>query len=269
MSRRTSLGAAAPTDEHRADHQIGVIHRLFDGMDRRVDGRGARAEDLLKLAEARDGAVDDRDLRPHADRHAGCVRAHHAAAQDYHVGGRHAGDAAEQDTAPALLLLKAVGAGLDRHTARDLAHRREQRQPAARIGHGLVGDGDTVGIDQGVGLGGVGRKVEIGEEHLVGPQHGALGRLRFLHLHDHLGRAKNLRRVIHHLGTGALVVLVEEPDLSPGVLLDHDLMAMLHELAHTAGRNADAVLVDLGLLGNADEHGRSFPKYDESHRDRP
>ena len=93
--------------------------------------------------------------------------------------------------------------------------------------------------------------------------------MRLLHLHDHLGRAENLRRIIHHLCTGALVMHVEQPDLGPSVLLDHDPVAMLHELAHTAGRNADTVLVNLGLLGNADQHGRSFPCIDDSRRARP
>ena len=253
------LGRGRPGDEHGADHQVGVVHRLLDGVDGRIDGRGARAEDLLQLAEARDGAVDDGDLRAHANGHAGCVGAHHAAAQDRHVGRRHAGDAAEQHTAPALLLLEAVGTGLDRHAARDLAHGREQRQAAARVGDGLVRDGDAAGFDQSVGLGGICREVEISEEHLVGPQHGALGRLRLFHLHDHLGGAENLSHVGRHLGAGALVVLVEEPDLRACVLFDHDPVAVLHELAHAGGRDADAVLVDLGLLGNADEHGRHFP----------
>ena len=187
------------------------------------------------------------------------VRAHDTAAQDDHIGRRHAGDAAEQHAAAALLLLEAVGTGLNRHAARDLAHGREQRQAAPRVGHGLVGNCDAAGFDQSIGLGGIGREVEIGEEHLVGPQHGALGRLRLLHLHDHLGGAENLSHVGRHLGAGALVVLVEEPNLRACVLFDHDPMAVLHELAHASGRDADTVLVDLGLLGNADEHGRHFP----------
>ena len=161
--------------------------------------------------------------------------------------------------APTLFLLQAMGAGLDRHAARDLAHRREKRQAAARIGHGLVGDGNAAGIDQRVGLDSVGREVEIGEQHLIAPQHGALRRLGLLHLHDHLRGAVDLSHLVDHLGTRPFVVLVEEPDFRAGIPFDHDPVAVLHELAHPCRRNADAIFVNLGFLGNADQHGRSFP----------
>ena len=82
------------------------------------------------------------------ERHAQGVHADDAAAEDDDLGRRNAGDAAEQDAPTAGLALEGVGAGLDRHPAGHLAHRREQRQAAALVGDGLVGDGDAAGLDQ-------------------------------------------------------------------------------------------------------------------------
>ena len=64
-----------------------------------------------------------------------------AAAEDQHVGRRDAGNAAEQN-APALHRpFEVLGPLLDRHAAGDLAHGRQQGQPALGILQGLVGDG--------------------------------------------------------------------------------------------------------------------------------
>ena len=45
---------------------------------------------------------------------------------------RHAGHAAQEHAGAALLLLQAMRADLHRHAPGDLAHGRQQRQPAAR-----------------------------------------------------------------------------------------------------------------------------------------
>ena len=84
-------------------------------------------------------------------------------------------------------------------------------------------------------------------------------RLRLLHLHDHLCRAEDFCHLVDNLGAGAFVMLVEEPDLRAGIAFDHDPVAVLHELAYPCGRDADTILVNLGFLGNADQHGSSFP----------
>ncbi len=77
----------------------------------------------------------------------------------------------EQNTDPALLLFQAMGADLHRHPAGDLAHRRQQRQAAARVGHGLVGDRDrTRPPDQLSRQPLIRRQVQVGEENLVAAQ---------------------------------------------------------------------------------------------------
>ena len=94
-----------------------------------------------------------------------------AAAEDHHLGRRDAGHAAQQHARAALLLLEAMGADLDRHAAGDLAHRRQQRQAAARIGDGLVGDAGRARAQQALGLLLVGGEMEIGEQDLALAQH--------------------------------------------------------------------------------------------------
>ncbi len=79
---------------------------------------------------------------------------------------RHAGHAAEQHARAALLLLQAMRADLHRHAPRDLAHRRQQRQRAARVGDGLVGDAGGARAHQPLGLRAVGGEMQIGEQHL-------------------------------------------------------------------------------------------------------
>ena len=91
-------------------------------------------EDVLELAQAVDRAVVDVGLGAHADRDLGGVLADDAAADDHHLAGRHARHAAEQQPAAAERLLEHERARLGGDLARDLAHRRQQRQPAARVG---------------------------------------------------------------------------------------------------------------------------------------
>ncbi len=51
-----------------------------------------------------------------------------------------------------------------------------------------------------------------------------------------------------------LVGRVVEADAGAGASLDHHLVAVMDEFAHAAGHQADAVLVRLDLLGDADQH---------------
>jgi len=78
----------------------------------------------------------------HPHRHPRRVGAGDAAAENHHLGRRHTRHSAKQHAETALLLFEAMGTDLHRHAASNLAHRRQQRQAAARIGHCLIGDRD-------------------------------------------------------------------------------------------------------------------------------
>lgn len=64
--------------------------------------------------------------------------------------------------------MEAGGADLDGHAAGDFAHGDEEWEGAVWELDGFVGDGDGVGVDDGLGEGFGGGEVEEGEEDLVG-----------------------------------------------------------------------------------------------------
>ena len=60
---------------------------------------------------------------------------------------------------------------------------------------------------------------------------------------------------------GLAVGVVVHADALPRVALDDDLVAVRDDLAHAAGRQADAVLEDLDFLRDADAHGNDSGKW--------
>ena len=100
--------------------------------------------------------------------------------------GRDAGNAAEEDAAAAERLLEEVRPDLDREAARDLAHRREQRQAAVVGLDGLVGDAGDAALDERARQRLVGGDVEVREEDEPLAQAAVLGRDRLLHLEQEL-----------------------------------------------------------------------------------
>ena len=121
-------------------------------------------QDLLEVAHPVDRALEDRHLRAEAERDHGGVVADDPAADHDDLARRDARDAAEQEPAAALRLLEVVRARLRGEPARDLAHRREQRQPPVVRLDGLVGDGGDPAVDERARQRLVGGDVEVGEE---------------------------------------------------------------------------------------------------------
>jgi hypothetical protein len=101
--------------------------------------------------------------------------------------------------------------------------------------------------------------VEVGEERVVGAQHGPLDRLRLLDLDDHLARLEDLGARAGDVGAGLLVGDVVEAGTLAGAGLDDDLVAAGGELADDRGRGADPSLCGLDLARNTDAHG-SLPE---------
>ena len=104
-----------------------------------------------------------------------------------HAAGRDARHPAEQQAAAAERLLEEVRARLRREPAGDLAHRREQRQPAVVGLDRLVRDGGDPAVDERARERLVGGDVEVREEHEPLAQARVLGRDRLLDLEQHLG----------------------------------------------------------------------------------
>jgi hypothetical protein len=178
----------------------------------------------------------------------------HAATQDQHFAGQDSRHATEQHAATTAGLLQQSRPDLRRHAARDLGHRREQRQRARRVGHRLIGDCADAGRHQRLGLLAVGREVEIGEEDFPALEQRALGLERLLDLHDQIGAFENLGRVGCDLRAGRDIVGIRYAGAVACILLHHDAVAAPGELAHRRGHQAHAVFVVFDFLGYSDEH---------------
>lgn len=98
--------------------------------------------------------------------------------------------------------------------------------------------------------------MEVGEEDLAAAQQRILGRLRFLHLDDHLRPRPDFGSRHDDLGAGTAIVLVAEADGVGDPGLDDRRVAAMGEFADAGRRHADPVLLILDLPGNTDQHRR-------------
>ena len=251
------LGRGRARDQHRADHHVGLHHLLLDGQPRRgeaVDAVVVAPERHPQLVEV---GVEQGDVGAHAERDVGGVLAGDAGADDDDLGVGDAADAAHQHAATALGLHQRVGADLRCQAAGDLGHRVEQRQPAGRQLHGLVGDAGDLAVDQLLGQRLVGREVQVGEQRQPLAHPGVLLGDRLLDLEDHVDAAVGAPGVLgrgHDRGAGADVLVVVDGGPDPRILLDEHLVAVADQLVHADGRDGHAVLVVLDFLGDSDLH---------------
>ena len=144
ISRRTSLGAEAPGIRtppitRSASFSVSVMVQALEASVTTMT-----VEDVVEFAQAVEIAVDDGDVRAHADRDFRRVGADHSSAEDGHVRGSDAGNAAQQNAASAVGTLQILRADLHGEASGDFAHGREQRQRSIGLDDGLVGDAADV-----------------------------------------------------------------------------------------------------------------------------
>ena len=248
------LGCRSPRDQHRADDQIGPARQINR---RRGIGKGVLelpAEHIVKITQPVDRPVQHGHIRPHSGGDPRGLRADHTAPQHQHARRQHTRHTAQQHPAPAVRLLQRPGPDLRRKPPRDFRHRGQQRQPAARIGDGLIGDAGRPRSHQIVRLLGVGGKVQIGEQHLPLAQPGTLDRLRLLDLDDQVGRRENLLGGRHHQRPRSGIIRVGEPRADPGTAFDENTVAVVHRLTCSVRRQANAVFLRLDLFRATDLH---------------
>ena len=116
--------------------------------------------------------------------------------------------------------------------------------------------------NQVLGLLRIGRQMQIGEQRLALAQHGALGRLRLLHLDDHIGDVEHLRGIGKDRGADAAIVVIGDAHALGRARLHEHLMSVRDQLARARRHQADAVLVDLDLFRHPDAHAGSLQKCD-------
>ncbi|EIL95731.1 hypothetical protein UU5_09749 [Rhodanobacter sp. 115] len=255
MSRVTSFGAAAPRDQHGADQQVGATHQFLDRGAGGEHGGDGGAELGRQALQRIGGTVDHGDLGAHAHGDGGRMAAGHAATQNHHFSRRHARHATQQHAAATLGLLQRMRAHLRGEPAGDFGHRSQQRQRAVRGGDGFVGDADGAGVDQVLGLHGIGCQVQVGEQDLALAELLALGCQRLLHLHDHVGFGEHLVRALGDAGTRRHVVGVVDARTQAGTGFHQHLVAVMHQFLHRGGDEAHAVFVVLDFFGHTDAHG--------------
>ena len=249
------LGRRRAGDQHRADHQFGLLDRLGDRGLRREGGLDRRSEVQVELGQpvivdvidGHIGALAGGDLRG--------VDAGHPAAEDRDLGRGDPRDAAEQHAAAALLLFQIMGADLDRHAPRDFAHRLQQRQRARAAGDGFIGDARRARRHQPLGLGLVGGEVKVGEQDVARFEHRDLGGLGLLDLDDHVGAREHRSGVGEDRGAGLFIGAVGKVDAHAGIGLDHHFMPGRDQLGHRRRGQPDAIFVILDFLGDTDAHG--------------
>ena len=254
---RHQLRRCGAGNQHRADHQISYVHILLHRVAGGVDRVQAPVEYRVQIIQARQGTVQNGDVRTHAHRHARGIDTHHAAADHHHIRRWHAGHTAHQHTQTTLRLLQRVGTGLNGHAPRYFAHRRKQWQASVTVGDRFIGDGNTARIYEALSLLRIRRQMQIGEQDLPGAQHLALHRLRLLDLDDHLRLGEHRLSIVSYTRAGGEVQVVGEADGLTRSALDQHLMAMLNQLSYTARRQANAIFVVLDFFGYTDEHAAS------------
>ena len=190
---RDELRRERARDEHGADHHVGVA-AATSSICRRFDiASVTRPSSAISSSRIRSTDLSSTQTsRLHAERDDRRVEPDDAAAEDDDLRRRHARHAAEQDPAAAVRLLERPGAHLRREPARDLAHRREQRQPAVGGLDRLVGDRGDPRVDERARQRLVRGDVEVREERQPLAEPRVLGRDRLLHLEQELGRGPDL-----------------------------------------------------------------------------
>ena len=144
-------------------------------------------EDIVEVSKALQIPVNDGDVRAQAHRNLRGLMAHHAAAYNRHVGGRHPRDSAQQNPASAQGSFQILRAHLYSHASRHLAHGRQQRKVVIALANGFVSHGADPGFEKLRSQFGKGRQVQVGEKDQIGTQQSIFGRLGLLYLHDEIG----------------------------------------------------------------------------------
>ena len=101
---------------------------------------------------------------------------------------------------------------------------------------------------------GIGRQMQVREEHLALAQHLAFVRLGLLDLHDHVGGGEHLRRRVDDPAARAAVRLVVHADALSGIVLDDHFVAAMNGFADAARRQSDPVFQNLDFLGHTNAH---------------
>jgi hypothetical protein len=83
------------------------------------------------------------------------------------------------------------------------------------------------------------RKMQIGEQGVIGAQHRDFGRLRLLDLHDQVCAVEHRGGVLQNARSGCFIHIVGETNTQPRTRFDKHLMAVRDQFVHPFWRQAD------------------------------
>jgi len=113
-------------DQHGADQQIGTVKAVEDVVPVAEQRGHVTRHHIIEVAQPVQVDVENGDVGAQAGGNLGGVGAHHAAAQNHHVGRQDPRDTAQQNAPPLKGSFKKLGALLNAHAPRHLAHGRQQ-----------------------------------------------------------------------------------------------------------------------------------------------
>ena len=257
---RNEHRCAGAGNQHRADQEVRARRHLSDVVAIGGERHHAVPEQLIRVAEAVQVDVEERDIGPEPHRALRRAEPDHPRADDDHVAARHAGHSRQEDAAPAVSAREIKGAFLDGEAPRHLAHRRQQGEAAVGALHRLVGDSDDARAHELPGQLGRGSQMEIGEEHLSRAKMPVLGGNGLLDLEDQVGARPHTLHAVER-GARRRILLVADAASEARPALDDHAVAGLTQLPGPRRRQRHALLARLDLPRHADDHlWTAFPR---------
>jgi hypothetical protein len=146
---------------------------------------------------------------------------------------------------------------LHRETARDVAHGREQRQPAGTVFHGFERDrGKSDGAQTARELG-KRREMQVAEQQVIFPQAREIRLDRFLDPSRSSATSRTTRPRWQHGHTDITKSLVTITTLLARAMLDEHFVSGAHQLDAGCGNEPDSALAGFQFTRNANTHGMS------------
>ena len=248
------LGCGLSGDEHTANDEVRLGHRLLNRRVRAVQRLDARAEQVVQIGQTAEVHIDDRHVRAHADRELARIGADIAAAQNDDFRLRRARYAGEQNAASAEFLLEILGALLNAETSGNLAHRSQQRETAVALHQRLIRHALDARRHQCLHLRLVRRQMQIGEQNQIPMEIRIFLLQRLLDLDHHLTDVPDLPGGLQNHRAGQPVFLRGESGSHAGIPLDVYFMSGIDIRPHVVRRHADTKFIVLDFLYTSNFH---------------
>ena len=259
--------------EHRcpaARHQDGSDDEI--GFRQQPRDRGTRARDgddpapvyLVDPSQLVDVPVEHQHFGFHALRDPRRAPTDRSGSQHHDPSGPDPGRATQQHAAPALAAFEEMGADLGSHASGHFTHRHQEREIPVGVLHRLVTDADDLGVEQRACDPGVGREVQVREQHEARTQVPELVRLRLLHLEHDLGALHTSSAVGRISAPASRYVVVGDPGARPAHPTRSRPGRRDDVISDDAvGSDRDPMLVGLHFAGNTDDAGAAGNRHCE------